>query len=237
METPSPRPLLSHFSSLSRSYLPHESPWLISPCHLMNGPFASQPPFLFSSLARLGVKPRLSRSSWRAFASTHLLIHSPASSKEVLFACPPSPLWNLPSFTVVSTLSSPCSILIRLFLTKVQLSLTLTFSRSGDLDKWLCSFSFWQRRLWRPCQLLTLWHRGHACLFGWPSLYKFFCRSLCLSASSLLVSITLTSLLFLFSFSPTLTLSLPLCPLPRLSLYLKLSGSSSRNCFLSLPLL
>ena len=44
-----------------------------------------------SGLARLGVKPRLCRSSWRAFAFTHQLILPSISSREVLFACPPFP--------------------------------------------------------------------------------------------------------------------------------------------------
>ena len=61
--------------------------------------------FPISGLARLGVKPRLCRSSWRAFASTHPLMLSSTCSMEALLACPP---WNLPSFTVESTLSSPC---------------------------------------------------------------------------------------------------------------------------------
>ena len=65
--------------------------------------------FPISDLARLGVKPRLCRSSWRALASTHPLMLSSTSSKEALLACPLFPPWNLPSFTVESTLSSPCS--------------------------------------------------------------------------------------------------------------------------------
>ena len=65
--------------------------------------------FPISGLARLGVKPRLCRSSWRAFASTHPLIIPSTSSREALLACPPCPPWNLPSFTTESTLSSPCS--------------------------------------------------------------------------------------------------------------------------------
>ena len=65
--------------------------------------------FSISGLARLGVKPRLCRSSWRAFASTHPFIPPSTSPREALFACPPSPHWNLPSFTVESTLSFPCS--------------------------------------------------------------------------------------------------------------------------------
>ena len=60
-------------------------------------------------LGRLGVKPRLCRSSWRAFASTHPLM-LPSCSREVLLACPPPlPPWNLPLFTVESILSSFCS--------------------------------------------------------------------------------------------------------------------------------
>ena len=65
--------------------------------------------FTISGLARLGVKPRLCRSSWRAFASTHPLMLPSTCSRKALVACPPFPPWNLPSFTVESTLSSPCS--------------------------------------------------------------------------------------------------------------------------------
>ena len=36
------------------------------------------------------------------------MLHS-TSPREALLACPPFPPWNLPSFTVESTLSSPCS--------------------------------------------------------------------------------------------------------------------------------
>ena len=65
--------------------------------------------FPISGLASLGVKPRLRRSSWRAFASTHPLMLPSTSSREAFLACPPCPHWNLPSFTVESTLSTPCS--------------------------------------------------------------------------------------------------------------------------------
>ena len=65
--------------------------------------------FSISGLARHGVKPRLCRSSWRAFASTHLLMLPSTCSRESLLACPPFPPWNLPSFTMESTLFSPCS--------------------------------------------------------------------------------------------------------------------------------
>ena len=65
--------------------------------------------FPISGLARLGVKPRLCRSSWRAFASTYPLMPPSTSSRDALLACPSSPPWNLPSFTVEATLSIPCS--------------------------------------------------------------------------------------------------------------------------------
>ena len=65
--------------------------------------------FPISGLARLGVKPRLCRSSWRAFASTHPLMLPSTCSREALFAWFSFPPWNLPSFTVESTFSTPCS--------------------------------------------------------------------------------------------------------------------------------
>ena len=80
--------------------------------------------FPISGLARLGVKPRLCRSSWRAFASTHPLMLPSACSREARLACPPFPPWNLPSFTVESTLSTPYSRSVLLLLAKVQLSPT-----------------------------------------------------------------------------------------------------------------
>ena len=65
--------------------------------------------FPVSGLIRLGVKPRLCRLSWRAFASTHSLMLPFACSRDAFLACPAVPPWNLPSFTVESTLSTPCS--------------------------------------------------------------------------------------------------------------------------------
>ena len=87
-------------------------------------------------------------------------------------------------------------------LAKVRLSPTLTLSPSwfGALDRRLCSFFFWQGRLRRSCQLLSLWHWGHSFVFGRPSMLKFFRWSLRHSARLLLVSAAPTSLPFLFSF-------------------------------------
>ena len=82
--------------------------------------------FPISGLARLGVKPRLCRSSCRAFASTHPHMLPSTSSREALLACPHFPPWNLPSFTVESTLFFPCSRSDPLSLVKVRLLPTLT---------------------------------------------------------------------------------------------------------------
>ena len=65
--------------------------------------------YSISGLAKLGVKPRLCRSSWRAFASTHSLMLPSTSPREALLACPSFLSWNLPAFTVESILSSSCS--------------------------------------------------------------------------------------------------------------------------------
>ena len=91
--------------------------------------------------------------------------------------------------------------------------------QSGALDRRLCSFPFWQRRLRRTCQLLSLWHRGHSFLFSSPSMLKYFRWSL--PVRSLLVSATPTSLPFLSSYL-TLALSSPPCSLLHLSFYLNL---------------
>ena len=45
--------------------------------------------FLISGLARLGAKPRLCRSSWRAFAYTHPLLLLSSSPRKALLACSP----------------------------------------------------------------------------------------------------------------------------------------------------
>ena len=119
--------------------------------------------FPISGLARLGVKPRLCRSFWRALASSHPLMLPFTSSREALLLCPASLSWNLPSFTVESTLflSSSCS-RYDLSLSRQGAALahldSLPPSRFGTLDKRLCSFSFWQGRLRHICQLLSLWH-------------------------------------------------------------------------------
>ena len=86
--------------------------------------------FPISSLVRHGVKPRLCRSSWKAFASTHPLM-VPTTSSRGLF------LLSLP-FLIGTCLSSRWSppfplhalVLIFLSLAKVRLSPTLSLSSS-----------------------------------------------------------------------------------------------------------
>ena len=64
--------------------------------------------FLISGLARLEVKPRLQIVLESLYI--HSLLRLPSTSpREALLACPPFPPWNLPSFTVESTLTSSCS--------------------------------------------------------------------------------------------------------------------------------
>ena len=84
--------------------------------------------FPILGFACLRVKPRLCRSSWRAFASTHPLMFSSTSPRKDLCACPSFPPWNLLSFTVYSTLSSPCS------------RFDLSLSRQGEALTHLDSF-------------------------------------------------------------------------------------------------
>ena len=80
--------------------------------------------FPISGLARLGVKPKLCRSSWRAFASTYPLTPLSTSPKETLFAFPS---WT-PPFLHRGVHPLHALALISLYLAKVRLSLTLTLS-------------------------------------------------------------------------------------------------------------
>ena len=135
--------VLPCFFAQRRPCIPYESPSLNS--------FCRQSPFLFW-LARLRVKPKLFRSSWRVFAPTLrscFLLLPPGR----LSPCPPYPPWNQASFGMELTHSTPCSS-FDLFLAKVQPfpPHRLVISTDGFVF-----FSFWQRKLWCSLQLLTLW--------------------------------------------------------------------------------
>ena len=60
--------------------------------------------FPISNLACHTVKPRLIKSSWRAFTSTHPLIANFTGDREPLVNCPPFPPWNHPHFVVSSSI-------------------------------------------------------------------------------------------------------------------------------------
>ena len=179
--------------------------------------------FPISGLARLGVKPRLCRSPWRAFASTHPLMLPSTCSREALLACPLCPPWNLPSFTVESTLSSPCS------------RSDPPHSRQGAALAHLDSL---------PPHDLVLWTDGSVPFpFGKGGSGVLANCSLCGTEATLSFSTgpvfplkpapfctlfaglgsTIKSAIFLLFFSClTLALSSPPCPLLHLSCYLKL---------------
>ena len=195
--------------------------------------------FPISGLARLGVKPRLCRSSWRAFASTHPLMLPSSSPREALLACPLFPSWNLPSFTVEFTLSSPCS------------CSDLPLSRQGAVLAHLDSLP------------LMIWYYGQTALFFFlltkaapaylPTALFVALRPLFPFRQTQYVQVfplkpatfctlfaglggtnkSATSLLFSYYLTPVLS-SLP-CLLLHLFSYLKLCGRSGRNCLLSPP--
>ena len=188
--------------------------------------------FPISGSARHVVKPRLSRFSWRAFASTYLLMFSSTSSREAPLACSPSPPWNLPSFTVESTLSSSCSRSDPTSLAKVRLWLSLTLSH---LMIWCFGQTVLFLFLLAKAALAYLPTALPVALrppfsFQQAQYAQIFLLKPRHSASSLLVSAALTNLLFFYL---TLALSSPPCLFLHLFFYLNLSGRSGGNGFLS----
>ena len=162
-------------------------------------------------------------------------------SREALVACPPCPPWNLPSFTVESTLSSPCS------------RSDPPHSRHGAALAHLDSL---------PPHDLVLWTDGSVPVpFGkaapafLPTAHFVALRSLISFWQAQYVPVFLlkptpfctlvtglgstskSAISLLFSPCLTLVLSSPPCPLLHLSCYLKLCGRSGRNCLLSPPVL
>ena len=157
-------------------------------------------------------------------------------SREALLACPSFPPWNLPSFTVESTLCTPWSRSDSPSLAKVRLSPTLTLS---SLMIWYFGltalFLFLLVRA-APAFLPTALSVALRPLFHFrqaqyvpvfPLKPAPFCT---LFAGLGSTNKSATSLLF--SYYLTLVLSSPPCPLLNLSSYLKLCGRSGRNCLL-----
>ena len=155
-----------------------------------------------------------------------------------MLALPP---WNLPSFTVESTLSTPCS------------RSDPPHSRQGAALAYFDSLP------------LMIWYSGQTALFLFLSaraapaflptalsvalrpLYPFrqaqYVQVFPLKPAPLctlfagLGSTNKSAIFLLFSYYLTLVLSSPPCPLLHLSCYLKLCGRSGRNCLLSPPVL
>ena len=125
--------------------------------------------------------------------------------------------------------------LILLSLAKMQLSLTLTFypSRSGALDRRICSFFFWQSgsgvlAYCSRCGTGPLFPFQQAqCAEAFLLKPAPFCKFFAVLGNT---NKSATSLFF--SSYLTLVLSLPPSLLLRLSFYLKRFGRSGRNCLL-----
>ena len=186
------------------------------------------------------MKPRLCRSSRRAFASTHPLIIPSTSPREALLACPPSPPGNLLSFTVESTLSSPCS--------HSDPPLTCQGAALAHLD----SLPLYDLVLWTDSSVPLPFGKdisgvlANCFLCGTDATLSFsagpVCSNFSAEACTILhalcwVAAAPTSLPFLFSSYLTLVLFLPPCPLLHLSFYFKLFGRSGKNRLLSPPVL
>ena len=190
-----------------------------------------------SGLARLGVKPRLCRSSWRAFVSTHLLMLPSTTHREALLAFPSCPPWNLPSFTVESTLSSSYS--------NAGPPLFHHDAALAHLD----SLFSHDVLIWTDGSVPFPFGKGGSGVFancslcGTETTYSFSAGPVCSCFSPETCAI-LHALCWSrqhqqvchFSYL-TLVLSSPPCPLLHLFSYLKLCGRSGRNCLFSPPVL
>ena len=173
-----------------------------------------------------------------------MLMVPSTGSREALVVCPPFPPWNLPSFMVESTLSSPCSRPDPPFLAKVWLSLTLTLSPLMIWYSGLMALLLFLLTRAAPAYLPTalsvaqrplfpFWH--FFTLFQYAQVFLLKPSPFCtLFAGPGSTNKSATSLFFYYL---TLVLSTPPHPFPHLSCYLKLCGRSGRNCLLTPPVL
>ena len=195
--------------------------------------------FSISGLAKLGVKPRLSRSSWRAFTSTHLLMLPSTYPRQALLACLLFCLGTcLPSlWSPLFPLHAPS--LIPLSLDKAWLSLILTL----PLMIWcsgLTALFFFLLEKAALAYLPTALSVALRPLF--PFQQAWYAKVLPLKPAPFsmlfagLGSTNQSAATLLFS-CLTFILFSPPCPLLNLSFYLNLYGRSGRNCLLSPPAL
>ena len=162
-------------------------------------------------------------------------------SREAFLACPPCPPWNMPSFTVESTLSTPCS---RFDPPHARQGAALAHLDSLPLMTWYSGqtalFLFLLARA-APAFLPTALSVALRPLFPFRQaqyvpVFLLKLAPFCTLFAGL--GNTIKSAIFLLYFSClTLVLSSPPCPLLHLSCYLKLCGRSGRNCLVSPPVL
>ena len=196
--------------------------------------------FPISGLARLGVKPRLCRSSWRAFSSTYPLMFPSTCSREALVACPSFPPWNLPSFMVESTLPSPCYCSDPPFSRQCAALAHLDSRPPHDLVLWTDASVRLLLVRAAPAYLPTALSVALRPLFPfrqaqYAQVFPLKPAPFCTLFAGL-GSTNKSAISLLFSSYLTLVLSSPPCPLLHLSSYLKLCGRSGRNCLFSLVL-
>ena len=193
--------------------------------------------FPISGLARLGVKPRLCRLSWRAFASTHPLMVPSTSSREALVTCPPFLL----GICLPSRWSPPFPLhalaLIPLSLAKVRLSHTLTLFPLMIWCFGLTALFLFVLAKAAPAYLPTALSVALRPLFPfrqaqYVQVFPLKPAPFCTLFAGL-GSTNKSAISLLFSSCLTLVLSSPPCSLLHLSSYLKLCDRSGRNCLLS----
>ena len=160
---------------------------------------------------------------------------------EALLACPSSHPWNLPSFTVESTLFSPCSRSDLPSLANVRLSPTLTLFPLMIWYSGLTALFLLLLARAAPAYLPTAFSVALRPLFRFQQVQYAQVFSLkpapfCTLFAGL-GSTNKSAIFLLFSFYLILVLFSPPCPLLHLSSHLKLCGRSSRNCLLSSPVL
>ena len=163
------------------------------------------------------------------------------SSRDALFACPSSPLCNLPFFTVESTLSSPCS---RSDLPLTRQSAALDHLHSLPLTIWcfgqmaLLLFLLAKAALaYLPIAFsVTLWPLFPFRQAQFVQIFPLKAAPFCKRFAGL-GSTNKSAIFLLFSYYLTLVPSSPPCPLLHLSFYLNISGRSGRNRLLSPPVL
>ena len=166
------------------------------------------------------MKPRLCRSSWRAFASTHPLMLPSTSPREAFLACPLFPSWNLPLFTVEYTLSSPCSFSDPP-LSCQGAALPLMIWCSGQTVLFLFLLARTAPAFWPTALSVALGPLYFFQQAQYVPVFSLKCAPFCALLAGL-GSTNKSAVSLLFFFYLTLVLFLPPCPLLHLSFYLKL---------------